>query len=189
VLELKFSNLSELNDTATVAPDGRVVFQLVGLVPVADLTLDEVYALLLEKYGRQLRDPQFSLFLKQAVEQRAYVGGEVARPQFVALREGMMALQAIIEVGGFKDTAERQSVVLLRAGSGGTVLRRIIDLDEVVKNHHLALDVRLRARDVVIVPRSGIANINLFVDQYINKNIPDLSRLLFPIAIFLRSGN
>ena len=35
-----------------------------------------------------------------------------------------------------------------------------------------AQDITLQPYDVVVVPRSGIANLNLWVDQYIRRLIP-----------------
>ena len=33
-------------------------------------------------------------------------------------------------------------------------------------------DVPLAARDIVVVPRSLIANVNVFVEQYVRNNLP-----------------
>ena len=36
----------------------------------------------------------------------------------------------------------------------------------------ISQNIRLAPYDVVYVPKSAIANVNLFIDQYIRKNIP-----------------
>ena len=44
--------------------------------------------------------------------------------------------------------------------------------EDVVGGEHPEGDVVLQAFDVVVVPKSSIANVNVFVEQYIARNIP-----------------
>jgi protein involved in polysaccharide export with SLBB domain len=75
-------------------------------------------------------------------------------------------------VGGFRDTARTDSVILIRTGSGdGEPMARTMNLGEV-----LAAGTReplaLAPHDVVFVPRTAIADANIWVRQHITDLIP-----------------
>ena len=48
----------------------------------------------------------------------------------------------------------------------------MIDVSQVQNGEHPETDVPLQPYDVVFVPRSKIANVNLFVEMYIRNNLP-----------------
>ena len=45
-----------------------------------------------------------------------------------------------------------------------------------------ANDFALQVNDVVVIPRSGVANVNVWVEQYLRKNIPINFGMFYPIA-------
>jgi polysaccharide export outer membrane protein len=98
-----------------------------------------------------------------------YVGGEVARPGLVPLTGGMTILAAIFQAGGFRETAKTNSVVLVRNSGHGTALGRKLKL-----NDALILDAqtRLQPFDLVFVPKSKIAKVDKWVDQYLKQTNP-----------------
>jgi hypothetical protein len=61
--------------------------------------------------------------------------------------------------------------VLRRDGAGAE--RKIeIDLDDATSEHGRNRDVYLQKYDLVMVPSSGVADVNKWMDQYIRQNIP-----------------
>jgi protein involved in polysaccharide export with SLBB domain len=48
----------------------------------------------------------------------------------------------------------------------------VIDFDAIVSGEDTSQNIELLPYDAVFVPRSGIAEVNLWVDQYIRRNIP-----------------
>jgi polysaccharide biosynthesis/export protein len=49
---------------------------------------------------------------------------------------------------------------------------QLIDLEKALDGSDPGQDILLSPADIVYVPRSAIANVNLWIDQYIRKNIP-----------------
>jgi polysaccharide biosynthesis/export protein len=47
-----------------------------------------------------------------------------------------------------------------------------INLGAALQGGDTSQDVYLRSNDIVYVPKSAIANVNTWIDQYIRKNIP-----------------
>ncbi len=115
------------------------------------------------------------MIVTQMGDRQAYVGGEVGRPGFVAVRDGMTPLQAVLAAGGFKDTAKKDSVLYIARGTDGAYHASRVDLEQVVRDGEPET-VRLTGNDVVFVPMSRIANANQFVEQYVRKLLPVDSR-------------
>jgi polysaccharide export outer membrane protein len=172
VLDFLFFKNTELNQTRTVGPDGQVALQLIGQVGVAGRTLPEITAEVTTRYARELVEPQVTVAVKGYSGLNVYVGGEVNTPGMQGFRGGLSALQAVVAAGGFKTTAGLKSVILIRKGEGGRPVGSTVDLSRVLKHAEFDKDVALAPSDIVFVPRSGIANVNLFVEQFFQKNLP-----------------
>jgi protein involved in polysaccharide export with SLBB domain len=85
-------------------------------------------------------------------------------------------LSAVVQAGGFRTSAQRSSVILLRRGDGGPQVMRI-DLKNVIEKG--SADVALEPFDVVYVPRTFIAKADLFVAQYIRDLLPIMTNANF----------
>jgi protein involved in polysaccharide export with SLBB domain len=166
-IEIRFFYNPELNQTVIVRPDGKISLPVVDDVQAAGLTPSELDALLTQIYGQELRKPMVTVIVKTFTSQRVYVGGEVGRPGIVELTAGMTALQAVIAVEGFKDTAKPEAVIVIRNGATDAPIPIRVDLEQSIDGETTTGDIQLQAFDVVYVPKSAIANANLFVKQYI----------------------
>ena len=159
-----------------VRPDGRVSLPAMGEIEVLGLTPTELEARLVDRASTRLRKPEVTVVLTRLAEQRIYVGGEVARPGYIALRGELTPLMAVIQAGGFKDTAKLASVLLLTAAPGGNYRAVRMNMEQVVEDG-VPERVRLRANDVVYVPTTWIADADLAVDQWVRGLIPAFPRV------------
>ena len=171
-LDIKFFYNSELNEQVTVRPDGRISLQLVHEIMATGLTPSELTQLLTQKYALELKKPEITVIVRSFGAHRIYVDGEVAKPGLFPLVGFTTALQAISQAGGMKDTARRSQVVIIRRGEGDKPLVFQVDLGKAIDSTDISQDIALKPFDVVFVPRSVISNINIWIDQYIRKNIP-----------------
>ena len=168
-IELKFYLSPELNQEVIVRPDGRISLQLIDDVAAVGLTPMELDRIVTEGYRTELRNPEITVIVKRLAA-KVYVGGEVRQPRFVAHTGSLTVLQAIFEAGGFMDTAEPASVILLRRLNGDKGIAAKLDLKKVINAE--AEDIALMPSDIIFIPKSTIAEVNLFVEQYITKLIP-----------------
>ena len=168
-IELKFFLSPELNQDVIVRPDGRISLQLLDDVGAVGLTPMELDRIVTEGYRTELRDPEITVIVKRLAA-KVYVGGEVRQPRFVAHTGSLTVLQAVFEAGGFADTAEPSSVILLRRLNGDKGMAAKLDLKKVMSAE--AEDIALMPSDTIFIPKSTIAEVNLFVEQYITKLIP-----------------
>ena len=84
----------------------------------------------------------------------------------------MTVLQAISQAGGVKDTARITEVIVIRRGADNKPLVIPVNVKKAIDGADMSQDIILRPFDIVYVPKSAIANVNVWVDQYIRKNIP-----------------
>jgi protein involved in polysaccharide export with SLBB domain len=171
-LDVKLYYNPELNEHLTVRPDGRISLQLVPETVAAGLTARELTERLKAEYARELATPELTVMVRTFSTQRIYVGGEVERPAEIRLTPSLTVLQAVQMAQGFKDTARLSEVILIRRNVDGTPLVIPVNLKRVIDGTDVRQDLTLVPFDVVYVPRSAIANVNRWVDQYLRKNIP-----------------
>ncbi|HYF20667.1 MAG TPA: polysaccharide biosynthesis/export family protein [Ramlibacter sp.] len=168
-LDIKFFYTRELNESIKVRPDGFISLQLVDEVKAEGLTPQELKTALMARYAEHLKSPVLSVLVREFTAFRAYVGGEVGEPQLVPLEGGVTPLQAIMRARGARTTADLKSVILIRKGPRGEPIPYRLDLsDDALTSAKRDAQVALQPSDVLYVPRSPIANANLFVQQYIS---------------------
>jgi protein involved in polysaccharide export with SLBB domain len=169
-LDIRFYKTPELNVEVPVRSDGKVSLELLGDVPAAGLTPDELSSDLMKRYAKELTDPRVTVIVR-GFGGTITVSGEVKYPKAVLYANGMTALQAIGEAGGFAETARLTNVVLIRR-DGSEYKGYLINAQTAMTGEDLAGDVPLRPSDIIVVPRSRVANANLFVKQYIRDMLP-----------------
>ncbi len=172
-LDVRFYKTPELNvEKVPVRNDGKISLDLVGEVEAAGLSTDELSANLRGDYSKELEDPRIAVIVREFGGQ-IFVGGEVGKPASVKFAEGMTALQAIQSVGGFNDKASLENVILIRRTPERYEGYRLF-LKQALTGDDFNQDVALQPNDVVFVPKSRIANVNLLVEQYVSKNLPQI---------------
>lgn len=171
VLDFKFFNTPELNDSQTVRPDGKITLQLIGEVMVQGKTPEELHDELVKLYTQDLRNPEVAVIVRSLSDRRVYVGGEVNKPGLIQLHSRFTALEAIIEAGGFKmETAKLKSVVVIRQREG-KYRGSVIDFSG-TPNGEAGPLVYLQPRDIIYVPETTIVKVDRWLDQYIYKILP-----------------
>ncbi|MFY8143762.1 MAG: polysaccharide biosynthesis/export family protein, partial [Caulobacter sp.] len=171
-IEMTVPSAPELNKSAIVQPDGRITVPLVSPVMAADRTIGELQASLSQAYAGTLLRPQVQISVKATAPLKVFVGGEVGNPGVYDMAGDGDALRAIIQAGGFKTSAKRNQVVIIRRGPDGRAMMRTADLLRGLTSPGGADLVPLRRFDIVYVPRSGAAETGLFMQQYFRDLLP-----------------
>jgi protein involved in polysaccharide export with SLBB domain len=172
-LRVRYPFHSEKNQEDVVRPDGRLATTVVGDLHVAGMKASELRQFLVENISDRLRDPEVVVAITAYAPRSVYVAGEVSKPGPVSYRRGLTPLQAVVSAGGFRDTAFAKSVVLIRA-TGPDVndfVARKLDLEAVIRNG-VEEPLSLAPHDVIFVPRTGVAEANLWVKQHITEMVP-----------------
>lgn len=171
-LSLHFTYATGLDENVAVQQDGRIALPMMGPVMAGGLTPQQLAARVSGMYADTLQRPEVVVLVKTATSQRVFIDGEVVRPGVVPLSPEMTLIGAITAAGGLKDSAGLSDIVLLRHDATGTEHAYRIDFTRIRDGSDLAQNIRLATRDVVLVPKSGAASVNLIVKQLIHDNIP-----------------
>lgn len=94
-----------------------------------------------------------SLFIPLAPEKNIYVLGAVNLPKAIEYREGMAAMEAILEAGGFNKFASMNDTIIRRK-EGDKELAIPVRAKELIKNGDLSQNVKLKPGDYIIVKES-----------------------------------
>jgi polysaccharide export outer membrane protein len=171
-MDIKFYFNPELTEHVVVRPDGRISLQLVPEVMAFGLTPHELTELLKKEYASELSKPELTVMVRTFSANHVFVGGEVQKPGEVKLVGRLTTLQSIMAAEGLKETAKVTEVLIIRRNPDRTPRVIPVNLKRAISGVDIAQDLELMPFDVVYVPKSGIANLNKFVDQYIRQNIP-----------------
>jgi len=178
-LSVDFYLNSEFNDEPTVRPDGKVTMRLIGDIQAAGLTPTQFAANLDKAYLSELRSPAAAVHMKSMPNRLVFVQGQVTKPGSFALEPGMTALQAVSEAGGLTPEAE-PNAVLIRRDVCGQPHGMMIDISNAQGSVGNGEDVALMPRDMLVVPRSKIADVDLFVKHYMQDLMPIPPYLALP---------
>lgn len=163
----------ELNAAGPIGPDGQFSVPLVGRVALGGRSLDEAEALV----ARMLSDKHIVADARPniAVSQfggTVYVGGEVRTPSSVRLTQGLNPMQAIISAGGLLDSAKSRQIAIIRPVETGPAVITKVDLRDYIRSGNRSAAIVLMPGDIVFVPKSGIAEVDLWIEQHVNKVVP-----------------
>jgi len=197
--DLRFVYNPELNIGVRIDADGYIQLPMVGVVKATGMTPEELQQELIKAYSKDIIKPdvvvllgvhpnaqpydvaakkihddrQFiTVALVKSAGQWVFVGGEVGGAKAVPWDGQLTILQAIMAAGGTKETADLSRVVVLRRGPFDQAEWLQTDLASPAEGNSLKNDVPLKAGDIVLVPMSGIAKLNLWVKQYIRDVLP-----------------
>lgn len=166
-VDIVVSSAPELSRTLTVGPDGRVVMPMTQPVMAAGRTFDQVRQELSAHLGKQLRDPRIAISPRAYAPQQIFVGGEVGQQGTYALSGPVGALEAIIMAGGMRPTAKTSQVAVLRRAPNGGMMMRAVNIKNGMRNIRENNDnMQLRRGDIVFVPRSGIAEVGVWMQNF-----------------------
>jgi protein involved in polysaccharide export with SLBB domain len=171
-LGIEFYLNSEFNDNVTVDPEGKIALRLVGQLHAAGQTPEQLVSAIDKAYQNELRNPGAVVHVHNMPGRQIYVQGEVSKPGAFPLQPGMTVVQAVALAGGTTADSAPDNTVLIRHDACGQAQGSEVRLSTALKNPGAGDDVALISQDVVVVPRSRIANIDLFVKQYIKGILP-----------------
>jgi len=174
-LDIRFYYNPELNTSVLIRPDGRVSLPLANEVQAAGLSPSELTQRLRSAYEAELRRPELTVIVRSFNAQKVFVGGEVQAPGVIQAIGPMTVLQSVTQAGGFKESARVNEVLVIRRDPAAPTSNPIVipvNIETVIDGTNTAEDIALLPYDVIYVPKSPIANVNKFVDQYIRQNIP-----------------
>lgn len=174
VLGIRLMLNPELNEEVTVRPDGHISTTVVPDEAAYGRTIPDLTTSLVRDYSKDLRNPRLTVVMKSFAPTRTYVGGEVSNPgEFITVGPNLTLSQSIARAGGLKTmSGDEHNVFIIRRGVGDVPQFLSVRFNDVMWGKDPTADVRLAPYDVVYVPRSSIAEVYRFFNQYLLQFVP-----------------
>ena len=135
---------------------GHAMLPLLNTVRLGGLTQPQASRKLRRLYGRYLKRASVQL---EVINKRAFVVGEVRSPGSIPLtNEQMPLLSAIATRGGFRDTANRSKIVILRAVGRGT-RADVVDLTNLTSLSYAGM--MIKPNDIIYVAPTAMKDFQL----------------------------
>ena len=164
VLEVTFPFVPELNQTVTVQPDGYIRLKEARDIRAQGRTVAQLREDVLAVYSEFVREPTFTVTLKEFEKPYFLANGEVHKPGRYELRGATTLTQALAIAGGLTHGANTSRIVLYRQFGETGVEARQINVGKMYARKDLSEDPLLRPGDTIVVPRSVLGKVLPILD-------------------------
>lgn len=144
VLDIAVWNVSELQKTVPVRPDGKISLPLVNDVVAAGLTPMELRAQLTKQMATFVQNPDVSVVVREIRSLKVSVIGQVRTPGRYDLKGPATVLDALALAGGCTEFASRRKITILRSAQ-----RLHFDYDAAISKGD---NLTIKPGDIVVVP-------------------------------------
>jgi polysaccharide export outer membrane protein len=151
VLVITFWREKDLSGEAMVRPDGRISLPLINDVVAAGLTPEQLREGLMKEAQRFVEDTNVTVIVKAINSRWIYVTGEVSKPGPYPLVGPTTVLQLIAMAGGLLESADSDSIVVMR-NENGKPSNFKFNYKDVVRQRNLQQNILLKPGDTVVVP-------------------------------------
>jgi polysaccharide export outer membrane protein len=153
VLDISVFKVPELSKSVQVAGTGAINLPLVGEIPAAGRTAQELERDITSRLGaKYLQNPQVTVYVKEYSSQRVTVEGAVKRSGVYPIKGKTSLLQSIAMAEGL-DPSSDATVVVFRTNDGKRSAAKF-DIGEIRKGQ--AEDPELQAGDIVVAGSSAM---------------------------------
>lgn len=146
---------------ATVRPDGMISIDLIGDVPAAGRTTEEIAGDIQSRISRYKRDAAVNVSLGSSLSTEVTVIGEIRAATFPLQRETRL-IEAIAIVGGLRQVlSDDDGVRIIRVDDGEV---KVLTADiSAIQRGDLSTNYVLRGGDIVYVPPTTGAKIGYWI--------------------------
>lgn len=146
----------DLSREVAIRPDGMISMPLIGDLPAAGLSADELAKQIAERLKEFMASPTVSVQVKEINSYFIFVTGEVTKPGKFPLKSYATVMQGVSLAGGFTPFASRDKVHVIRVSKNGkgeaTQMNIPVDYSAIVKGKTSTGNFFLRSGDVIVVP-------------------------------------
>jgi polysaccharide export outer membrane protein len=140
---------AQLSQSLQVRPDGKITLPLVGDFLAAGKTPIELRDTLATSLKEYVTNPVVTVIVVEATAAQVYVIGEVTNPGTLVMQGPMTVLQALAQVGGLREFADRNDIRILRKTPQGV---RTLEFNYKTAIKGESENVFLQPGDTVVVP-------------------------------------
>ncbi|HOL04756.1 MAG TPA: polysaccharide biosynthesis/export family protein [Syntrophorhabdaceae bacterium] len=153
----------------TIGPDGNVYLPMLKGIKASGKTIDELRDLINNEYRYEFNNLSVSILIERIVGNRIFIFGEIQRPGPIPVDKPMTIMQAVAASGGVLPTGSLEYVKLMYWNEKNEPILRTVNLLNIMNNLKIEDDMIVPNNSVIFVPKTTIAKMNQWVDQYIRQ--------------------
>lgn len=155
----------DLSGTATIMPNGKVSFPLIGILKAAGLTIEELQDKVKGKLSKYVKFPEVTVSVEEFAGNKVYLFGEVGNVGIYLYTGTLTLFELMAMAGGIAVTGKRESVIIVSGNLTPKPEVRRVNLFRALRKGTSDKDFIIRPNDVVYVPRTFIADVNRFLED------------------------
>jgi polysaccharide biosynthesis/export protein len=140
-----------LTQEVVVRPDGMISFPLVGDIPAAGRSIEDVRLELVKRLNKFVPNPHVSVLATKMLSYKIYVMGRVNKPGEFLVGHYTDVLQALSLAGGLTPYAAENDIRVMRRSRGEQQVFQF-RYGDIRKGKELEQNIILERGDVVMVP-------------------------------------
>ncbi len=181
-LEIAVYRNADVSRTVLIRPDGYISLPLLDEVKAAGVTILELDAILTERLGKRLKDPEITVILVNPMDPMVYVFGDVGVATPVPLRKARTLAQALAYARGITRDAAIEDIAVVRLDDDGYLkMHTLQDKAEGPVGHYMAYqNTPLKADDLIVVPESRRSLAGRFIQDFISEPLGAVNLVLTP---------
>lgn len=159
----------QLDEDLQVRPDGNISLSLIGELRAAGKTAAELSNEITKAYAQYFVKPTAVVIVRQFNRHNVFTAGELRNPgQFSVVTQATTVLEALSASGGVTEDGTLTSIILIRRlPNQAHPMVTELDIAEALSGDDPMQDVKLMPGDFIYVPRSGMADFNYALQQYV----------------------
>jgi polysaccharide export outer membrane protein len=147
VLSILVWDQPQFSGSFSVHEDGNITLPLVGDLPAAGKTPDQIAQVVTQALSKYVVKPLVTVTVQEVLSKKYYMDGEIARPGEYPLVAPTTVLEAISKAGGLQEFANAKHIYILR---GDKKIR--FNYKDVISGKHMDQNIDLKPGDHVVVP-------------------------------------
>jgi polysaccharide export outer membrane protein len=151
VLKVSVWKDEHLTQETVVRPDGMISFPLIGEVPAAGRTVEELRGDIVKRLTKFIPNPNVTVTVLKVLSYRIYVLGRVNKPGEYQVGHYTDVLQALSMAGGLTPFASENDIRIIRRTEGEDQVFQFRYCDA-QKGKDLKQNILLHRGDVVMAP-------------------------------------
>jgi polysaccharide biosynthesis/export protein len=147
VVAIQVYQVSDLDITQAIRPDGKISILPVGDLQAAGKTVEQLRQDVRSKLSTIVREPIVNVVVSEYHSRKVAILGSVGKPGLLTMQSDLTLLEGVSKAGGLSAEADLFRALLYRDDDVVPV-----DFDRLFRKGDLAQNVRLRPGDAVYVP-------------------------------------
>ena len=142
--------------TVPVRPDGKITTPLVEDMVAIGKTSSQLARDIERVLSEYIINPQVNIIVTNAISAfgQIKVVGEVGSPQSIPYRQGLTALDVVLQAGGLTEFAAGNRAKIVRKDADGQPVEIKVRLESLVRKGKLNENVPLQPGDMLIIPQA-----------------------------------